>query len=225
MHPQVNVETIVSQPFSENTYAAHIRGKTDCIVVDPGLEPGLIFRALEDLSLLPIAILNTHGHADHIGGNAAMKDRFPDCPLYIGSGDADKLTDPAGNLSGGFGVPLISPPADVVLTEGDVVSAGGMDLKVYDTPGHSAGHVVFVFKDHSPWLVFGGDVLFQHGIGRSDFPDGDAQALVQSIHEKLFTMPDDTIVLPGHGPPTTIGEEKRQNPFVGEAAGFHFPSM
>ena len=213
--PSVKWETIVSAPFEENTFIASIADRDDCIVIDPGLEPNKIFDFLEQSSLVPAAILNTHGHSDHIAGNAAMKERWPDRPLIIGADDAEKLTDAEKNLSAPFGVELLSPPADRVVSEGDVVTAAGFELDVLETPGHSVGHVVFVFKATSPWVVFGGDVLFQGSIGRTDFPDGSFEQLRNAIHQKLFTMPDDTIVLPGHGPPTTIGEEKRSNPFVG----------
>jgi glyoxylase-like metal-dependent hydrolase (beta-lactamase superfamily II) len=132
----------------------------------------------------------------------------------IGAGDAAKLTDPNGNLSAQYGLPITSPPADRLLREGDKVSLAGIELDVLETPGHSAGHIVFVWKEPTPWVVFGGDVLFQGSIGRSDFPDGSFEELAASIRTKLYTLPDDTQVLPGHGPPTTIGMEKRTNPFV-----------
>ena len=160
----------------------------------------------------------THGHSDHIAGNEAMKQRYPDCPIVIGRGDAAKLTDPALNLSAAFGAYLVSPPADVLLDEGQIYQAAGFDLEVRDIPGHSCGHVVFVWHDSEPKLVFGGDVLFAGSIGRTDFPDGSFEQLASGIHAKLFTLPDDTIVLPGHGPATTVGHEKRNNPFVGEGA-------
>ena len=101
------------------------------------------------------------------------------------------------------------------MSEGEVVEYAGFRLRVRNTPGHSSGHVVFVAEELSPIQVFGGDVLFSGSIGRTDFPDGSFEELKRSIHEKLFTLPDDTIVLPGHGPATTVGEEKRSNPFVG----------
>ena len=138
----------------------------------------------------------------------------------IGTADAAKLTDPAQNLSAAFGIGLTSPEADVLISEPDTYSAAGFDLDVLDTPGHSAGHIVFVWKGGSPWVVFGGDVLFQGSIGRTDFPDGNFQQLESSIHRKVFALPDDTIVLPGHGSETTIGQEKRTNPFVGAPAGY-----
>jgi hydroxyacylglutathione hydrolase len=139
-------------------------------------------------------------------------------PLMIGQGDAGKLIDPVTNLSVGFGTPVTSPPADRTLREAEVLDLAGLQWTVRETPGHSCGHVVFVAKDVQPIVVLGGDVLFAGSIGRSDLPDSDPAALVASIREKLFSLPDDTIVLPGHGPATTIGRERRTNPFVGERA-------
>jgi glyoxylase-like metal-dependent hydrolase (beta-lactamase superfamily II) len=214
-----HLATVVSLPFAENTYIAHREGRSDCLVVDPGLEPQKILDVLEARELEPAAILLTHGHADHIGGNAALKERWPDCPLVIGRGDAPKLTDARLNLSAGFGLELLSPPADVLVDEGETYCAAGFDLEVREIPGHSIGHVVFIWRGQ-PAVVFGGDVLFSGSIGRTDFPDGSFEQLANGIHRKLFTLPDDTVVLPGHGPHTTIGREKRTNPFVGERAKY-----
>ncbi len=208
--------------FEENAYLIALAGRKDCIVVDPGLEPDGILAELDAAGWAPAAILNTHGHADHIAGNAAMKDRWPDCPLVIGAGDADKLTDAVGNLSAGFGIPITSPPADRLVLEGETLDLAGLEWTVRETPGHSSGHVVFIARPLAPMIVLGGDVLFAGSVGRVDFPDGDARALVKSIREKLFTLPDDAVVLPGHGPPTTIGEEKRTNPFVGKGAAINW---
>jgi hydroxyacylglutathione hydrolase len=214
------LETIVSMPFGENTYLAWLEGRNDCLIVDPGLAPRRIFDAADRQGLTPAVILNTHGHADHIAGNGAMKERWPNCPIAIGHGDVPKLADARLNLSKPFGMTITSPPADVVLAEGDSYEAAGFTLHVRELPGHSTGHVVFIWKDHLPMYVFGGDVLFAGGVGRTDFPDGDFETLAQGIFEKLFTLPDDTVVLSGHGPATTIGEEKESNPFVGRPAGW-----
>jgi glyoxylase-like metal-dependent hydrolase (beta-lactamase superfamily II) len=215
------IEVVVSQPFAENTYIAHLPGSPACVIIDPGFEPEPIFQLLAKRNLTPVAILNTHGHIDHIAGNRPLKDQYPDIPLVIGAGDAEKLSDPMGNLSGVYGFAITSPPADVLVREGDQITYGGIGLDVLETPGHSSGHVVFVFQsDEGPPIVFGGDVLFRGGVGRTDFPDGDSQQLVASIREKLFPLPDETLVLPGHGPATNVGDERRHNPFVGEAAGY-----
>jgi glyoxylase-like metal-dependent hydrolase (beta-lactamase superfamily II) len=206
---------IVSRPYQEITYVAWLEGRTDCLVVDPGLEPDLILRFLDERQLTPAAILITHGHCDHIAGNGAMKRRWPNCPLVVGEHEADKLTDPELNLSGPFGVPLASPPADVLVREGEIYRAAGFDLLVQEIPGHSSGHIVFIWIAGTPPIVFGGDVLFAGSIGRTDEMVGGSFAqLAAGIRGKLYTLPDETLILPGHGPATTIGEEKRSNPFV-----------
>jgi glyoxylase-like metal-dependent hydrolase (beta-lactamase superfamily II) len=213
----LQIRTIVSMPFGENTYVAWLSGRNDCLVFDPGLEPEPILELLADEGLTPAAILNTHGHADHIGGNEALKAAFPQAPLLVGVHEAHLLTDPLANLSALFGFSLTSPAADRKVSEGDVVEAAGIRLEVLEIPGHSPGHVVYVYRDR-PCLVFGGDVLFRGGIGRTDFPGGSGPLLLQGIRTKLFALPGDTVVYPGHGPVTTVGQEKRFNPFVGEGS-------
>jgi hydroxyacylglutathione hydrolase len=211
---KLRVHVVVSRMFGENAYIAGLAGRHDCIVVDPGFDADEILQLLQAQQLTPAAILNTHGHADHIAGNAALKDRWPAVPLVIGAGDAEKLTDPVKNLSRPFGYDVLSPPADVMLREGDHYAAAGMDFEIHECPGHSVGHIIFLWKGEAPWVVFGGDVLFQGSIGRTDFPDGSFEQLAQAIQTRLYTLPDDTVVLPGHGEPTTTGQEKRTNPFV-----------
>lgn len=217
---ELRVERIVSAPFGENTYIAHFDDRRDCVVIDPGFDPQAILDFLAQHSLTPAAILCTHGHSDHIAGNGVLKQRWPACPLVIGEGDAEKLINPVLNLSAAFGYAITSPPADRTLREGERFNAAGLDFEVFETPGHSIGHVVFLCKQAQPWRLIGGDVLFAGSIGRADFPDGSFEQLREAIHQKLFTLPDDTIVMPGHGPETTIGREKRTNPFVGAPAGY-----
>jgi len=212
----IDIDVIVSRPFMENTLIVCERGRNDCVVVDPGFEPQLIVSLLERKKLEPSLILLTHGHADHIAGNAALRDVWPSLPIVIGENDAEMLLDPIANLSSLGGVPVVSPAADRLVKEGDVVEAAGMQLHVLDIPGHSPGHVVYVLPTESPMIVIGGDVLFQGSIGRCDFPGGDMDLLVGGIRRKLFTLPPDTVVHPGHGPATTVGEERRTNPFCGE---------
>jgi glyoxylase-like metal-dependent hydrolase (beta-lactamase superfamily II) len=215
MTAPLEVRTIVSLPFEENTYMIWRQGRNDSLVIDPGLEPDLILDLLAEEELKPAAILNTHGHADHIGGNAALKEAFPDAPLIIGANDAFLLSDANANLSAPFGLPIVSPPADRLVREGDVIESAGIRLEVLDVPGHSPGHVVFLYRSE-PYLVFGGDVLFRESIGRTDFPGSNGPLLLAGIRDKLYSLPADTVVYPGHGPATTVGNEKRTNPFVRE---------
>jgi len=214
---EFQIHTIVSMPFAENTYVVWQAGRRDALVIDPGLEPELILNFLRDQELVPAAILNTHGHGDHIGGNAALKEAFPAAPLVVGVHEARLLTDPWENLSALFGQAVTSPPADVLVREGDAVEYAGIRLEVLDVPGHSPGHVVFVYPG-SPPHVFGGDVLFRGSIGRTDFPNSDGRLLFEGIRRKLFTLPPETVVYPGHGPVTTVGHERKTNPFVGDHA-------
>ena len=209
----LQIQTIVSMPFAENTYVLWRSGTSDALVVDPGLEPQSILDFLEERGLRIAAILDTHGHADHIAGNGAMKKAFPAAPLIIGERDAIMLTDPAANLSLGYGFEITSPPADRVIREGDTLSFAGIDMEVRDIPGHSPGHVVFIIREQ-PIVVIGGDVLFRGSIGRTDLPGGSFEQLASGIRAKLYTLPDDTVVYPGHGPVTKTGHEKRTNPFV-----------
>ena len=215
----LNASVIVSDLFQENCFILWLEGRTDCLVVDPGLEPDRILAEIERIELTPAAILNTHGHSDHIAGNGSMKENWPECPLIIGKYDEPKLTDPNLNLSAPFGMSLVSPEADQTVLEGDQTSFAGIELEVLETPGHSIGHVVFLWRD-DPCVLINGDVLFAGGIGRTDFPDGSFEQLRDAIHQKLFVLPESTIVLTGHGPETSIGEEKATNPFVGRPAGY-----
>ncbi len=214
MAQPIQIHTLVSMPFEENTYVVWREGNRRALVVDPGLEPDLTARFLDRNDLDVAAILNTHGHADHIGGNAALKQAFPKAPIITGASEADMLTDPNLNLSAPFGMPIVSPPADQLVHEGDVLDIADIRLEVLEIPGHSPGHVVFVCRGE-PCRVFGGDVLFRGSVGRTDFPGGSADLLFQGIRSKLFLLPGNTVVYPGHGPVTTIDQEKHTNPFVG----------
>jgi glyoxylase-like metal-dependent hydrolase (beta-lactamase superfamily II) len=212
----VQITTVVSEMFAENAFIVHLKDRNDCIVIDPSFDTESILQYLTKNDLTVSAILNTHGHTDHIVGNKAIKLQFPQAPLVIGVGDAPKLTDPQLNLSAAYGLGIVSPPADQTVVHGEIIEFAGIRLETRNTPGHSCGHVVWIWHDATPTVAINGDVLFAGSIGRTDFPDGSFEVLEQSIRQQLYTLPADTIVLTGHGNNTTIGQEKQTNPFVAE---------
>lgn len=210
----VQIFTIESEPFAENSYLVWKDGGREAFVIDPGFQPELIREALDERSLALAAIVCTHGHCDHIAGNAALKQAFPTIPIIIGTGDSDMLVNSMLNMGALFGFDVTSPPADRVVREGEVLSVAGIDMDVFEVPGHSPGHVVYVLRDTKPTLVLGGDVLFRGSVGRCDFPGGSFETLRANIERVLWPLPDDTVVYPGHGPVTTTGHEKRTNRFL-----------
>ena len=216
--PDYTIEAIESAPFAQLCYVAWLAGRSDAIVVDPGFDTKSVIRLLGEERLQPAAILNTHGHVDHIAGNAALKLAFPEAPLIIGRHETALLTDPDANMSTPFGLPIRSPEADRLVADGDRLEVAGFDFLVREIPGHSPGSVVYIAERFDPPIVFGGDVLFAGSVGRTDF-GGDFPLLKSGIRSKLFALPDATRVYPGHGPETTIGAERQTNPFVGDHAG------
>ena len=213
---RLNVHAVESAPFAENSYVVWADGTNQAVVVDPGFDPDAIVNLVTRKGLTVAAVLNTHGHVDHIAGNGAMKEAYPDAPLVIGRGDAPMLLDPMLNLSGIWGFHIVSPPAERLVDDGERLTLAGVEWDVREIPGHSPGHVVFIAHAADPVAVLGGDVLFAGGVGRTDFPGGSFPQLAAGIRAKLWLLPDAAKVFPGHGPPTTIGQEKRTNPYVGE---------
>jgi hydroxyacylglutathione hydrolase len=201
---------IVVGPLETNCYLAYCDETLECGVIDPGAEPDLIFPAIVESGLKPVVILNTHGHIDHVGANRDIKEKFA-IPLWIQALDAPLLEkNQQFELSLLLGAKT-SPPADRLLQDGESVEFGRCRLAVIHTPGHTPGSVGF-FGDG---ILFSGDTLFNGGVGRTDLPGGSTRDLEVSIRERVLTLPSETVVLPGHGPWTTIGDERESNPFLG----------
>ena len=220
---QYTIEPVESAPFAEMSYVVWLAGRTEALVIDPGFDVPAILDVLGREGLRLVGILNTHGHADHIAGNAAMKTAHPDAPLVIGRNEAHLLTDPDANLSAPFGLALTSPPADRLVDDGERFDLAGFSFEVREIPGHSPGSVVFVCDQFGTPFVFGGDVLFSGSVGRTDLGGNTAQ-LFSGIRSKLFSLPDAAVIFPGHGPATTVGAEKRGNPYVGDRPALGYRS-
>ncbi len=195
------IEKIVVGGMQSNCYLAGDRAAKEVFVIDPGDDHEKILSTLKRHGLKAIAIVNTHGHMDHISANSRLG-----LPVWIHEADADFLVDPARNLSYLIGVGLRSPAASRLLKEGDIIRAGNVAFEVIHTPGHTPGSICL----KSDGVIFTGDTLFYSGVGRTDFPYGSQDDLRNSITAKLFNRGDDLVVYPGHGPSTTIGKEKGQ---------------
>lgn len=201
----MDIQLFTLTPFAENCYVVSDGDET--IIIDPGEAVPELKDAVKDANVT--TIVNTHCHIDHCAGNAGMK-AFTGAELILPEGELPLLQNMPAQAQM-FGVQAEpSPPPDRFIQEGDVVTVGAARFEVYDAPGHSPAHVVLVGEG----VVFGGDVLFQGSIGRTDLPGGDMDTLLESIRTKLWPLPDETVVYSGHGPPTTIGQEKRTNPFL-----------
>ena len=219
LNPNVIVKSAVVGFAAANCYVVGCTGTKEGVVIDPGTMDTDDTRELADevrgLGLHIVNILNTHGHPDHVSGNDYLKVAVGG-EVLIHQLDALKLTDPVRNASRMFGMDMAVSPPDEVIKDGDVIRFGKQALTVAHTPGHSSGGVVFV----GDGFVFTGDTLFAGSIGRSDLPDSSDEGtnaydvLIASINEKLMTLPDETVVLSGHGPASTIGRERNTNPFL-----------
>jgi len=197
-------------PIGANCYIVGDDGTRDVFVIDPGDEPERILEALRRLGARPQALVNTHGHFDHIQAVDAVR-RATGAPFWIHEAEREILEHGPARAKTLFGLDLPSSPApDRWLVDGDRLRVGGLVLTVRHTPGHSPGGVCLL----GDGLAFVGDTLFAGSIGRTDLPGADTAVLLASIAGVLLPLPDDTICYPGHGPETTIGEEKRTNPFL-----------
>ena len=199
--------------FSVFAYIVACQKTNEALVIDPASEGDRILKEATTRGYNIKYIVNTHSHVDHIMGNKKMKD-LTDAEIIIHQAEAQSLVNQSGSLMSSFGAEP-SPPADRTVKEGDEVVIGETSLKVIHTPGHSPGSISLYHNG----IVFTGDTLFVSGVGRTDLAGGSWEGLVSSIHKKLFSLPDDTVVAPGHNygetPKSTIGREKVYNPYVG----------
>ncbi len=206
---------LVVGPLQVNCFIIADEKTKDAVVIDPGDDAQEILKIIRDKGLKVRYIVNTHGHFDHVGANKAVKEATG-AELLIHEGDAHVMASaPKHSLAFGMN-PVSSPPADRYVKHGDVITAGEVSLRVLHTPGHSPGGICLLEEG----MVFTGDALFAGSIGRTDLPGGDLMTLIQSIKTNLMTLPDDTKVFSGHGPASSIGGERMENPFLNEESGF-----
>ena len=208
----MRVEPFSGGAFAENGYLAVCPGSGSAVAIDPGAAAGSMVERVRGEGLELEAILLTHAHLDHIEGVPVVREAF-DAPIWLHPGDRP-LYDQASEQAAAFGMALSGPlpSPDRELVPGEPVHFGEQTLDVRFTPGHAPGHVIFYAREHDLALV--GDVVFAGSIGRTDLPGGDFQQLMTSIREEILSLPNETRLLPGHGPETTVAQERRENPFL-----------
>jgi len=208
------VKMLTIGPLGTNCFVVWCERTKEAVVIDPGFSTEsegkrTVLRTVDANGLTVKYIINTHGHADHTSGNAVVK-KATGAPILIHELDAPLLGESGKDWASMFGYQVVSPPADKILKEDDTIHFGRCTLTVLHTPGHTEGGISLVGND----CAFVGDTLFQGSIGRTDFPGGNYEALLHSIKEKLARLPDNFTIYPGHGPATTIAQEKSSNPFI-----------
>ncbi|MBN2799096.1 MAG: MBL fold metallo-hydrolase [Deltaproteobacteria bacterium] len=212
------VEVLTTGPFVENCCLVADSRTKEAIIIDPGDEPARILSKIRELGLTPTLIFATHGHVDHVAAAPAIIDELQ-LPFAMHLADTD-WTDHLREQCQAFGLPpRDGPKVDRPLQGGERLKVGRLEATVLHTPGHTGGGVSLYFAEQG--VLFAGDTLFQGSIGRTDLPGGDTDTLLRSIHEQLLSLPDDTRVYTGHGPLTTIGRERRSNPFLSHGLPKH----
>jgi len=209
----VAVTRLVVGPLSTNCYVLTVQGERAAIVIDPGGDAEKIIRCCQRKDVEASHLVLTHAHCDHIAACGDMKRAFPQAEICIGQGDAADLADEFRNLSGAFGARVDCPRPDRLLRDNDSIEIGSMSLKVLETPGHTCGGISLLLRGDAPTL-FCGDLVFAGDVGRTDLPGGDMPTLQRSIREKLLTLPEESVIRPGHGPKTTVGKERQTNPYL-----------
>ena len=207
----LRIKTMVLGAVSTNCYLVYHEETKKAVIIDPADNGPYIIRQCQLLGLKPEAVLLTHGHFDHMLAAVELKKQYG-CPICAGAEEAAMLRDPSLNLSGTCGTEQTGFEADQLLRDGQEVSFAGYQWKVIATPGHTAGSVSYYIEEEG--VLFSGDTLFAESLGRTDLPTGNARIIIRSIIDKLFILPEDTMVYPGHDHPTSIGHEKVANPVV-----------
>jgi len=209
----MKIDCLILGAYQTNCYILRESESAEhCLIIDAGPEVSKLIDFLREHKLNPTAVALTHGHIDHIAGVAALRSESATIKVYIHKLDAKLLTDANANLSAMTGEPFSTEPAEFSLQDGGTIDEAGIKLQVLHTPGHTPGGICLYSKDEQ--VVFTDDTLFANSVGRTDFPGGNTTQLAKSIKEKLLALPDETVCLPGHGPATTISEEKKHNPFL-----------
>lgn len=204
-------ESFVIGPVGTNVYVVYDEARREAVVVDPADRGADIYEAITNAGLSVAGILLTHGHFDHISGVNELRSKSG-CRVYASADEKELLSDPKLNESVGMGRKEVTVTADVELSDGEKIEIGGLEFLAISTPGHTAGGMSYYLEADK--TLYCGDTLFQHSVGRTDLPTGSMGAIIRSIQDKLFVLPDDVVCYPGHGPKTTIGDEKRYNPFI-----------
>jgi len=224
----MKIEKITVGELQTNCYL--IINKNKCIIIDPGAEPEKIIKRIKQLNIYPVSIINTHGHADHIGANSYLKQIFPELNICIHTLDKEKLLNPQKNLSAEMGYNIISPQPDILFNDDENFSIDIFNFKVIYTPGHSKGSICLYLKNGFEMpgttnknnestnidILFTGDTLFCGSIGRYDFPDSNEEEIRNSLKKIISIGNLETIILPGHGCESTLSEEFQNNPFIFE---------
>ncbi len=213
----MKIDCVVLGAYQTNSYVLRPNSSSrDCIIIDTGLQSEELVGFLKESKLNPLALILTHGHPDHTTGVSALREDFPQILVYIHALDAKLLTSPPLLLVAMAGIRVRhAARADVLIEGPTTIEIADIGLEVLHTPGHTPGSICLYSKDDG--VIFVGDTLFEGSVGRTDL-GGDMEQLINSIKQKLLTLPDETIVYPGHGPQTTIGSERRYNPFLQEDA-------
>ena len=207
------IEQFILGEYQTNSYVLRKDSSSkDAVIIDTGLDFAPLLSFLDENNIIPSALILTHGHIDHIKGCSDLRSKYPNIEVYIHNDDAEMLTRSEKNLSILTGSPFTASKHDHLLNDSDTIDIAGIALEVFHTPGHTQGGICLYSAQDK--VLFSGDTLFADSVGRTDFPGGSMKKLVNAIKTKLLTLPAETLVYPGHGPSTTIAQEKSYNQYL-----------